>query len=116
MGQRPAWDCVLAYLPYYVYVYCGETDMIKESAGAFMLYLHYLTTRTDSRGLLKIGLGDWCHVDRQSSAYVAPLEFTDTVIASDIARKMEAMFDAVGMTAQRDFAHTLAVRFKKYSS
>ena len=111
-GNGPAWDCVLAYLPYYVYVYCGETDMIKESAGAFMLYLHYLTIRTDSRGLLKIGLGDWCHVDRQSSAYVAPLEFTDTVIASDIARKMEVMFDAVGMTAQRDFAHTLAVRFK----
>ncbi len=111
-GNGPAWDCVLAYLPYYVYVYCGETDIIKESACAFVSYLHYLTTRVDRNGLLKIGLGDWCHVDRQSSAYVAPLEFTDTVMAFDIARKMEVMFDAVGMTAQRDFAHAVALRFK----
>ena len=111
-GNGPAWDCVLAYLPYYVYIYRGETEMIKESADALTEYLRYLLTRTNPDGLLKIGLGDWCPVDRKSSAYVAPLEFTDTVMAYDIAKKAEFMFDAVGLTDQRDFAGSTAARFK----
>lgn len=112
-GNGPAWDCVLAYIPYFVYVYSGETDIIHESSRALVSYLHYLTTRADDRGLLKIGLGDWCHVDRSSADYLSPLEFTDTVMAVDIAHKCEVMFDAVGMAEQRDFARSVGARFKK---
>ncbi|MBO4733227.1 MAG: family 78 glycoside hydrolase catalytic domain, partial [Clostridia bacterium] len=30
-GNGPAWDCALVYLPYYTYIYRGETAMITES-------------------------------------------------------------------------------------
>ena len=109
-GNGPAWDSVLAFLPYYVYVYRGETDMIKESTHAFIAYLHYLTTRADEDGLMHIGLGDWCHVGGISPK--APLRLTDTVMSMDIANKMAFMFDAVGMTAERDYATAIASGFR----
>lgn len=109
-GNGPAWDCVLVYLPYFTYVYRGETDMIIDSAASFMRYLHYLTTRANADGLLEFGLGDWCHVG--GIAPKVPLVLTDTVMAVDIARKMAFLFDAVGMTAQRDFAQSIADRFR----
>ena len=109
-GNGPAWDSVLVYLPYFVYVYRGETEMIREAATSFMAYLHYLTTRADEDGLMHIGLGDWCQSGGGTPK--APLEVTDSVMAMDIANKMAFLFNAVGMTAQRDFAQSVADGFK----
>jgi alpha-L-rhamnosidase len=109
-GNGPAWDCVLVYLPYFVYKYRGEVDMIKESAASFIVYLNYLTTRKDENGLMHIGLGDWCQVGGVDSK--APLEVTDSIISMDISAKMAFLFDAVGMIPQRDFAKTIAADFK----
>ena len=110
-GNGPAWDCVLAYLPYYTYVYRGNTEMIRESADSFMAYLKYLTNRTDDKGLIHIGLGDWCHVNTDTPK--APLEVTDSVMSMDIANKMAVMFKAVGMTKEADFAVSVSESFKK---
>lgn len=107
----PAWDCVLAYLPYYVYKYRGKTEMIKESTHAFMAYLHYLSTRTDSDGLVHFGLGDWCHVGGLKPPK-APLEVTDTIMSMDIADKMAFMFGAVGCKAEQEYAKSLALNFR----
>ena len=101
-GNGPAWDCVLAYLPYFVYVYRGETKMITESASALLTYLRYLRNRTDERGLLEIGLGDWCHIGRIPPK--APLVLTDTLISMDIADKIALMLEAVGMYSEADYA------------
>jgi alpha-L-rhamnosidase len=110
-GNGPAWDCVLAYLPYYVYKYRGETEMIVESSHAFMSYLHYLTTRTGEEGLIHIGLGDWCHVGGIEPK--APLALTDSVISMDIAEKMSFMFGVIGYTAEQEYAKTIAMNFRR---
>lgn len=112
-GNGPAWDCVLAYLPYYTYIYRGKTDMIKESATSFVSYLKYLRTRTDKNGLLSIGLGDWCSVNRPAETPKAPLIVTDSVIAMDIAYKMAEMFKAVNMEQEYEYAYSEAGKYKK---
>ena len=109
-GNGPAWDCVLAYLPYYVYLYRGNTDMIVESAPTFMSYLRYLRTRVDEKGLLCIGLGDWCHVGGIEPK--APLVLTDSVMAFDISTKMAEMFEAVGMKGEAEFARAEAANYR----
>lgn len=109
-GNGPAWDSVLAYLPYYVYLYRGETDMITEAAPTFMAYLRYLRSRCDEKGLLAIGLGDWCHVN--SSTPKAPLVLTDTVISMDIARMMAEMLDAIGAREEARFARCEAGKYR----
>lgn len=110
-GNGPAWDCVLVYLPYYTYVYRGETVMIEENAEAFIKYLKYLETKKDEKGLLHIGLGDWCHLDRETPK--APLEVTDSIISMDIANKTAFMFDITGEYEKRDFAKDFAQNIRK---
>lgn len=111
-GNGPAWDCVLAYLPYFNYKYRGDKQIILESTPAFIKYLHYLTTRNNENGLLSFGLGDWCHVGERYGKIKAPLVVTDTIMAIDIADKMAAMFDVVNQKAQADFARTIAKQYR----
>lgn len=112
-GLGPAWDCVLVYLPYYVYIYRGKTEMIYESAKTIVSYIHFLTTKRDEKGLVEFGLGDWCPVDKDNNKFDAPLKFTSSVMSYDIAKKAAFLFDKAGMDIQRDFAENFAQQMKK---
>lgn len=57
-GNGPAWDCVCMYLPYYVYKFTEDTEIIKENVSFIMRYLCYISSRRDERGLIAVGLGD----------------------------------------------------------
>lgn len=111
-GNGPAWDSVLAILPYFSYKYRGDKQIICESSAAFVKYLHYLTTRNDENGLLSIGLGDWCNVGERYEKIKAPLIVTDTIMAIDIADKMAVLLDAVDMKAQGSFARAIAQQYR----
>ena len=76
--------------------------MAEESVEAFAAYLKYLRTRVDEKGLLHIGLGDWCHTEVKKPQ--APLAVTDTVISMDIANKMAVLLEAVGKTVAAAYA------------
>ncbi|MCQ2446186.1 MAG: family 78 glycoside hydrolase catalytic domain [Clostridia bacterium] len=104
-GNGPSWDAVLFYLPYYTWLYRGETDMMFESAHAMMRYLDYLTSKRDDKGLLHIGLGDWLNVGRSNPK--APLEVTDTLKSMHIAHVAEVMFGVMEKPMQKAFAHAL---------
>ena len=106
----PAWDSVLFYLPYFTYIYRGDTAMIAEAAEAFIKYFKYLETRKDEKGLLNFGLGDWCHVGRHSPEVIpkAPLIVTDSVISMDLANKAAFMFDVVGLNEYKSYAENFA--------
>ena len=105
-GNGPAWDSVLVWLPYLTYIYRGESEMIRESADSFIAYLKYIRSRCDEKGLLHIGLGDWCPVGALFP--LAPLEVTDTVISMDIANKISFMLSEVGMDAEAEYAENEA--------
>ena len=110
-GNGPAWDCVLVYLPYFTYLWRGDATMAAESAEAFMAYLKYLRTRVDEQGLLHIGLGDWCHTEVKKPQ--APLAVTDTIVSMDIANKMAVLLDAVGKTAEAEYARSQAGLYRE---
>ena len=109
-GNGPAWDCVLAVLPYYTYIYRGKTEMITECAPAFMKYLRYIRSRCDERGLLAIGLGDWCQVGGNEPK--APLSVTDTITSMDIASKIAVMLSAVNMDKEAEYARGEAEKYR----
>ncbi len=116
-GNGPGWDSVIANIPYFSYIYRGETAMIKDTAESFIKYLKYLSSRRDNRGLLAIGLGDWMPVDRECEDFKAPLVVTDSLMALDIANKFAVMLDAVGMDEQsafaKKFADDIRIAFRK---
>ncbi|MBR5454061.1 MAG: family 78 glycoside hydrolase catalytic domain [Clostridia bacterium] len=109
-GNGPGWDSVLVYLPYYIWRYRGDKEIIRENAAAMMRHLHYLCEKRDEDGFVHVCLGEWCQTARWGHP-TTPLKFTDTVLCVDIARKAAICFDAVGMKLQADFARSLSDEF-----
>lgn len=105
-GNGPAWDCVLANLPFFIWRYRGDTAIIRENAAALMRYLTYIMTRRDERGLIHIGLGDWVHT-AHSNHPKAPLVLTDTIECMDISRKSAMMFAAANLEPERMYAQAV---------
>lgn len=112
-GNGPAWDRVLFDLPYYSYIYRGDTEIIKENAHAMLRYLDLLTRKVDKRGLIENwGLGDWCQIDRLGE-YAIPVGFSNGCMMMDICTKAAVMFRAVGLNLQAEFADKIAEQTKK---
>lgn len=109
----PAWDRVLFELPYRIWQYRGETDVILENAHAMLRYLELVSRKRDEKGIIAYGLGDWVPVDREASDYQAPLGFTDSVMVYDICRHSVEMFEAVGLSDSAAFARRLGAEVLK---
>ncbi|MBE6561325.1 MAG: hypothetical protein E7662_09365 [Ruminococcaceae bacterium] len=111
--QGPAWDAVLVQIPYQIWKYRGDTQILRDNATAIMRYLQFLTTITREDGLIERGYGDWCHAGMRShDKYKAPVAFTATVFAMDICAKAKEIFDAVDMKPQAMFADALYTQFR----
>ncbi len=102
-GFGTAWDCVLAYIPYYEYLYRGDKTIMEESVHALMRYAEFIEQKRNKRGTIEFGLGDWCPV----TVIKAPLEFTCSVMGMDYLQKCAYMFDVMGKTLQKEFCEKL---------
>ena len=104
-GNGPAWDSVLIYLPYFCAILRDDLRVAEAAKEAMVRYFRYLTTRRDERGLLEIGLGDWCPANPD---YETPLVFTDSTIAYDLAVKAAYLYDRMAMPAEADYCRRFA--------
>ena len=109
-GNGPAWDAALFEIPYNVFRYNGDTAIIRECAPAFMKYLTYLTTRTNEKGLVAWGLGDWIQPFHPFPD--CPLVVSDTIMCYSNSYKAHLMLKAVGMNKESDFALAVANDFR----
>ena len=57
-GNGPAWDSAFLLIPYYEYVYYGDTENFRRHYDGMKRYVDYLTSRA-TNGLVNIGLNDW---------------------------------------------------------
>ncbi len=115
-GNGPAWDQVLVTIPYMLYRYRGDLECAKVALPGLLRYVHYLTTRADERGLIAIGLGDWCapyKFYKPDYKYRAPLVFTDSVISMDICEKTAFLFEKTGQLPQAEFCRRVANDLKQ---
>lgn len=103
-GNGPLWDSVLFNLPYMLYKFRNNTEVIRQNAHAMVSYLEYIINRRSADGTVAVGLGDWVPVGKPANQYDVPLAFTDSVTVMDIAKKAEEMFKAVEMKHQAEFA------------
>jgi len=62
-GSGPAWDSAFILIPWYIYLYTGNTDSIKTHYSAMKKYVDFCTYMADDN-IISFGLGDWCHVDQ----------------------------------------------------
>lgn len=107
-GNGPAWDSVLTFLPYYTYIYRGNKKILEDNADAIDLYITYMQSRLDEKGLAHYGLGDWCQVESKTKGIKAPLEVTDTMTCIEILKKASFIFKTLGQTQRMERADKYA--------
>lgn len=109
----PAWDNVIVNLPYYTYIYRGDSSMFEMVAMPLKRYLQYLKTKLDKRGLIEIGLGDWCQPKTaREDYYKTPLVVTASIMVVDIARKAAFIYKHLNMTEEMQIAESLASKVR----
>lgn len=109
----PAWDCVLTWIPYHLYVFRGDRETVRENATAILRQVNYLAMQMDEEGLVDYGdLGDWCPPDRPAEAYQAPKALTGSAIALDICRKAAFLFREMGLAEHAAFCEGIGARIR----
>ncbi len=108
-GNGPAWDSVCVNLPYYIYRFTGDRNVIPENAGMIMRYLFYISRRRDEQGLIAIGLGDWLDPFQSEHGGIAsPLRVTDSATIFDLATKAAFLFGRAGLKREAEYASAFA--------
>lgn len=73
-GSGPAWDSIYIWLPYYVYYYTGQTELIDKFWDSMALYMDFIESMSEN-DLVCFGLGDWCAPENTK---LCPTIITDT--------------------------------------
>ena len=59
-GSGPAWDSAIILIPWYMYEYCLDKDILRDMYDSMNLYMDFLNSMAD-QGIVGFGLGDWCY-------------------------------------------------------
>ena len=112
-GSGPAWDVAMFELPYRIYQYTGDTEIISEGRPYFLKYLKYMESKRDEFGLMHYGLGDWCHSQCSQREIEDQLKYTDTITCKYLCDIAAAMFTVIGDDASATYARELSDDIKK---
>ena len=105
---NPAWDVVLVHIPYMVYRFTGRRDIVEETLPEIWRYINLLISVTNEKGLVNVGLGDWC----APYSYRSPVEFTSSVTCMDLCEKAAFLFRQLGRDNQADFCKAQAESYR----
>ena len=113
-GSGPAWDAALFEIPRQIRRFTGDIGPAKAAYPAMKRYLAFIRSQLDASGLLKYGLGDWCHRDGRTAV---DSRFTDSACLYHFHRELAAWAREFGehdVAAEQDgFAETLRENFNR---
>ncbi len=112
-GNGPVWDSAIVNVPYFVYKYYGRKDIIEENADMILKYLKYIASKRDEKGLIAIGLGDWCQPGKKDTLPDSPLVFTDSSQIYQTAMRSAFLFDVLDKKEEVKYALKLALEMKE---
>jgi alpha-L-rhamnosidase len=82
-GNGPAWDSALLLIPYYQYLYYGDTEEFRRHYDSLKRYVDYLTSRAKD-DIVNIGLNDWAPFKTKTEAPITDTAYyyVDTKIVA----------------------------------
>jgi len=94
-GSGPAWDSAFLLIPYYQYLYYGDTENFRRHYDGMKQYVDYLTTRAQN-GIVSIGLNDWAPWKTRTEAGITDTAYyyVDTKIVAHAAELLGKKDDA----------------------
>ncbi|MFC2110028.1 family 78 glycoside hydrolase catalytic domain, partial [Bacteroidota bacterium] len=60
LQARPDWGAATIMIPYFSYIYYGDTAIIKKSWNMMEGWMAYLDEKVQEKGIINGGYGDWC--------------------------------------------------------
>lgn len=86
-GNGPAWDSAYLLIPWYLYLYNGDSDILLRHYDNFKRYVDYLTSRAEGH-IVSCGLGDWVPLDQTTPEAVTSTAYyyVDARIVAEVAR------------------------------
>lgn len=113
-GNGPAWDYVIVELPYVIYKFTGNKQVLIDNAEAIYKYLLYLKTQIREDGGIAFGLGDWCDCNAGLDvAYTTPLEITDMLMSIEICQKAAVIFEKIQQREKQGVCLSLEKQIKQ---
>ena len=106
-GNGPFWDASAVVVPYTVYKYDADEQILRDNADMIAKYLRYVKSMRNSDGLVSIGLGDWVQPYNRKIGILAPLELTDSMTVYNVSKKAETVFRIIGRKDDEAFAREL---------
>lgn len=108
-GNGPAWDIACVVIPWTVYVYTGDTTVLRENYAMMKKYVDYMHSRSPGY-ITDFGLGDWIPVET-----ITPVAVTSTGYfhygASTLAKAAQALGKESDKSAYRDLAARIKEAF-----
>lgn len=102
------WDSVLFNVPYMLYIYRKDKEVILENAHAMLNYLEFISRKRDADGIIQHGLlGEWACINGEPERAAVPLGLVHSLLAMDICKKAAEMFEDVGLHMSKTYADTL---------
>ncbi len=91
----PAYDNAIILIPWYLYLYSGDKDILIRSYPAMKKYFKYYYYQT-TENILDLGLGDWCYARTQTSKKITSTAyfFLEAKLLAKIARIVGKKNDA----------------------
>lgn len=87
----PAWDSSVILIPWYMYTYCGDVQILEDMYEPMKKYVDYVETMAEDY-IVEFGSGDWCppkgqrHIKKSSAALTnTAYYYVDTHLLSKIA-------------------------------
>ncbi|MDP4185265.1 MAG: family 78 glycoside hydrolase catalytic domain [Bacteroidota bacterium] len=105
-GNGPAWDSGLLLIPWYLYQYYGDEDLIRLHYENYKRYVDFLTYRSKDN-LVDIGLGDWVPWKTET-----PVELTSSCYYYMDALLLSKFSGMTGRTEEESYYKKLATKIK----
>ncbi len=111
-GAGPAWDSAYILIPWYLYVYRGDVDILRRHYDGMKRCLDFLgSIATDH--IVHFGLGDWCPPEDSRGGHRAPAELTNTACYYADAVIMSRAAEILGKKADASRLEKLAEKIRK---
>ena len=108
-GSGPAWDSAFILIPWYVYLYTGDTTAIHAHYDAMKRYIDFCASMATDH-IVSFGLGDWCHID---SSRIADAAVTSTAYYYVDTLALAKFAGIVGRPDDRAHYEALAASIKQ---
>jgi len=105
-GNGPAWDSGLLLIPWYLYQYYGDDELIRLHYENYKRYVDYLTYRSKDN-LVDFGLGDW-----EPWKTITPVELTSSCYYYMDALLLSKFSGLTGKTEEESYYKNLAFQIK----